>query len=250
MASIPKEFPLFFGYGGADMLADVKDVRISLLSLKDNVVMIKSEREDQMLSTLKIKGSGPGFKKMLWSAAKKFLNSKIIMKIQCLVFTLPLTAYFLQGLHSKASVILNRHTIDTMQFICLMNTGVDVSGSLEEDTILIGLTFGGYLRSKAKKKLTIFEAPNVLTIALKRFQVLYVLKSKYICYYLHLCYLYAQSTLNLLHLSCSQKIVHLDIMNAAFFDHYVSYVKNSQNKWFKVDDNVALARFPHQISNM
>ncbi|XLR04359.1 hypothetical protein HN51_059227, partial [Arachis hypogaea] len=31
MASIPKEFPLFFGYGGADMLVDIKDVQILLL---------------------------------------------------------------------------------------------------------------------------------------------------------------------------------------------------------------------------
>nr|XP_025685274.1 ubiquitin carboxyl-terminal hydrolase 16-like [Arachis hypogaea] len=173
--------------------------------------------------------------------------------MKCLVFTPLLIAYFLQGLYPKASVILNRHAIDTMQFVFLMDAGVDVSGSLEEDTTLISLIFGGYLRSKkalrrftstdsldgenkyhcvrckyyekAKKKLTISETSNILTIALKRFQ----------------------STLNLLHLSY---IVHLDIMNAAFSGHYVSYVKNSQNKWFKVDDSVVLARFPHQISNM
>ncbi|RYQ96068.1 hypothetical protein Ahy_B08g091574 [Arachis hypogaea] len=30
-----------------------------------------------------------------------------------------------------------------MQSVCLMDAGVDVSGSLEEDTTLIGLTFGG-----------------------------------------------------------------------------------------------------------
>jgi hypothetical protein len=33
-------------------------------------------------------------------------------------------------------------------------------------------------------------------------------------------------------------VVHLDIMNAAFSGHYVCYVKNIQNKWFKVDDSV------------
>ncbi|RYR06468.1 triacylglycerol lipase 2-like [Arachis hypogaea] len=36
MASIPKEFPLFFGYGGTDMLADVTDVQILLSELKDH----------------------------------------------------------------------------------------------------------------------------------------------------------------------------------------------------------------------
>ena len=33
-------------------------------------------------------------------------------------------------------------------------------------------------------------------------------------------------------------VVHLDIMNAAFSGHYVCYVKNIQNKWFKVDDSM------------
>lgn len=32
-------------------------------------------------------------------------------------------------------------------------------------------------------------------------------------------------------------IVHLDVMNAAFSGHYVCYVKNPQNKWFKIDDS-------------
>lgn len=32
-------------------------------------------------------------------------------------------------------------------------------------------------------------------------------------------------------------VVHLDIMNAAFSGHYVCYVKNIQNKWFKIDDS-------------
>lgn len=32
-------------------------------------------------------------------------------------------------------------------------------------------------------------------------------------------------------------VVHLDIMNAAFSGHYVCYVRNFQNKWYKVDDS-------------
>ena len=32
-------------------------------------------------------------------------------------------------------------------------------------------------------------------------------------------------------------IVHLDVMNAAFSGHYVCYIRNSQNKWYKADDN-------------
>ncbi|KAB5568758.1 hypothetical protein DKX38_002551 [Salix brachista] len=123
-----------------------------------------------------------------------------------------------------------RYTIDAMHSVCLKEAGVNALDSFEEETTLLGLTFGGYLRSKiqcmkchyksewqerimdltveiegdigkledalrqftgteildgdnkyqcgrcrsyekAKKKLTILEAPNVLTIALKRFQV-------------------------------------------------------------------------------
>lgn len=33
-------------------------------------------------------------------------------------------------------------------------------------------------------------------------------------------------------------IVHVDIMNAAFSGHYVCYVKNTQGKWYKVDDSM------------
>lgn len=32
-------------------------------------------------------------------------------------------------------------------------------------------------------------------------------------------------------------VVHVDIMNAAFSGHYVCYVKNVENRWFKMDDN-------------
>ena len=32
-------------------------------------------------------------------------------------------------------------------------------------------------------------------------------------------------------------VVHLDKMNAAFSGHYVSYVKNIENRWFKTDDS-------------
>ncbi|CAI8599164.1 unnamed protein product [Vicia faba] len=244
---------------------------------------------------------------------------------QCLAFTPPLTAYFLQGLHSKScankkwcftcefeSLILKskdtksplspmsilsqlqrigsqlgngqeedahefiRHAIDTMQSVCLMEAGVNAPGSLEEDTTLMGQTFGGYLRSKikcmkcggkserrermmdltveiegeistlaealrrftstetldgenkyhcvrcksyekAKKKLTISEAPNILTVALKRFQ-----SGKF-------------GKLN-------KPIQFPEILDLApFTRHYVCYLKNIQNKWFKVDDSVVTA---------
>ncbi|XP_047316349.1 ubiquitin carboxyl-terminal hydrolase 19-like [Impatiens glandulifera] len=273
--------------------------------------------------------------------------------LQCLAFTPPLTAYFLQGSHSKAclnkewcftceferlimkakggtsplspigilSQIKNigshlghgkqedaheflRYTIDKMQSICLKEGGVNnnTSGFLEE-TSLIGLTFGGYLRSKikcmkcggkserhermmdltveiegdigtleealrrftateildgenkyhcsscksyekARKKLTVYEAPNILTIALKRFQSGKFGKlNKSIKF---------PETLNLA--PCMSRtsdkspvymlygvVVHLDIMNTTLSGHYVCYIKNVQNKWFKIDDSTVKA---------
>lgn len=44
--------------------------------------------------------------------------------------------------------VAGRHAIDTMQSVCLMEAGINASGSSEEDTTLMGQTFGGYLRSK------------------------------------------------------------------------------------------------------
>ena len=120
---------------------------------------------------------------------------------------------------------------------------------------------------KAKKKLTIIEAPNVLTIALKRFQVCHV--NDFLLYLACALYLIVSLSCALLQsgkfgkLSKSIEfseilnmapfmsstsdtspiyrlygvVVHLDIMNASFSGHYICYVKNIQNKWFKIDDS-------------
>ncbi|KAI9106565.1 hypothetical protein K1719_022093 [Acacia pycnantha] len=272
--------------------------------------------------------------------------------LQCLAFTPPLTAYLLQGLHSKAcankkgcftcefeSLVLKskgtksalspkgilsqlqnigsrlgngreedaheflRCAIDTMQLVCITEAGLNASGSLEEETTLTGLTFGGYLHSKikcmkcggkserqermmdltvaiegeittleealrqftstealegenkyhcvrcksyenAKKKLTVSEAPNILTIALKRFQSGKFGKlNKPIRFpeILDLApFMSGTSDMSPIY-RLYGVIVHLDVMNAAFSGHYVCYVKNSQNKWFKVDDSAVTA---------
>ncbi|CAH9078369.1 unnamed protein product [Cuscuta europaea] len=271
--------------------------------------------------------------------------------LQCLAFTPPFTAYFLQGFHAKGcairakkewcftcefeSLVLNakggnsplspsriishlenigsslgngreedaheflRYVIETMQSICLKEGGVHAPSTLEEQTSLIGFTFGGFLRSKieclrcggksekhermmdltveidgdiatlegalkqfthtevldgenkyhctrcksyekARKKLKILEAPNVLTIALKRFQSgKYGKLNKMITFpeILNLAsYMSGTSDKSPIY-RLYGVIVHLDVMNAAFSGHYVCYVKNFQNKWFKVDDS-------------
>ncbi|KAG9132750.1 hypothetical protein Leryth_014022 [Lithospermum erythrorhizon] len=94
---------------------------------------------------------------------------------------------------------------------------------------------------KAKKKLKVLEAPNVLTIALKRYQSGEFGKLNKTIQF--------PEILNLAPYICGTSdkspiyglygvIVHLDTMNAAFSGHYVCYVKNTQNQWFMVDDSV------------
>ncbi|XP_043712601.1 ubiquitin carboxyl-terminal hydrolase 16-like isoform X2 [Telopea speciosissima] len=268
--------------------------------------------------------------------------------LQCLAFTKPLTAYLLQGLHSKAcskkewcfscefeDLILKakegksplspigilsqiqsigshlgrgreedaheflRYAIDTMQSVCLKEAGVNVVDQMAEETTLVGLIFGGYLRSKikclkcqgkserhermmdltveiqgdigtleealaqftatetldgdnkyhcgrcksyekAKKKLTVLEAPNILTIVLKRFQsgkFGKLNKSVQFPEILNLApYMSGTSDKSPIY-RLYAVVVHLDIMNAAFSGHYVCYVRNFQGKWFKIDDS-------------
>ncbi|KAJ4965532.1 hypothetical protein NE237_017381 [Protea cynaroides] len=268
--------------------------------------------------------------------------------LQCLAFTLPLTAYLLQGLHSKAcpkkewcftckfeNLILKakegksplspvgilsqiqssgshlgcgreedaheflRYAIDAMQSVCLKEAGVNAIDQMAEGTTLVGLIFGGYLQSKikcmkcqgkserheqmmdltveiqgdigtleealaeftatetldgenkyhcgrcksyekAKKKLTIMEAPNVLTIVLKRFQSGKFGKLNKLVKFpemLNLApYMSDKSDKSPIY-RLYAVVVHLDVMNAAFSGHYVCYVKNFQGKWFKIDDS-------------
>ncbi|KAJ0263355.1 Ubiquitin carboxyl-terminal hydrolase 16 [Hirschfeldia incana] len=271
---------------------------------------------------------------------------------QCLMFTTPLTAYFLQQLHSRTcpnkeqcftcgfeklvlkaregksplspSGLLSqlqsigirlgngkqedaheflRFVVDTMQSVCIKASQYDIPKTKKlEDTTLIGLTFGGYLRSKikcmkcqekserrekmmdltveidgdistledalrrftrteildgenkykcgrcksyerAKKKLKIIEPPNILTIALKRFQSGKFGKLNKLVRF--------PETLDLTPYVSggSEKshdyklygvIVHLDTMNSSFSGHYVCYVRNSQNKWYKADDSTVV----------
>ncbi|KAM0023945.1 putative ubiquitinyl hydrolase 1 [Helianthus debilis subsp. tardiflorus] len=269
--------------------------------------------------------------------------------LQCLIYTPPLTAYLLEGLHSKAcekrgwcftcefeSLVTKakdgisplspirmlthienvgsnlghgkeedaheflRYVIDALQSVCIKESKRKSLNSLEEETTLIGLTFGGYLRSKimcmkcggkseqhermmdltveiegdvrtleealymftsteildgenkykcnrcksyekAKKKFTLLEAPNVLTIALKRFQsgkFGKLNKSVRFPEILDMApYVSGTSDKSPIY-SLYGVVVHVDTMNAAFSGHYVSYVKNFQNRWFKFDDSI------------
>ncbi|CAN6217980.1 unnamed protein product [Urochloa humidicola] len=93
---------------------------------------------------------------------------------------------------------------------------------------------------RAKKKLTISEAPNILTIALKRYQSgVFGKISKDVEFPEHL---------NLSQFMCETDdyspvyslyavVVHHDVMNTTLSGHYVCYVKDSQGKWHEMDDS-------------
>ncbi|KAI3806690.1 hypothetical protein L1987_22604 [Smallanthus sonchifolius] len=268
--------------------------------------------------------------------------------LQCLIHTPPLTAYLLEGLHSKAcekrgwcftcefeGLVMKakggisplspirilthienigsnlghgkeedaheflRYVIDALQSVCIKESRKKSLNAIEEETTLIGLTFGGYLRSKiicikcggkseqnermmdltveiegdirtleealdkftrteildgenkykcnrcksyekAKKKFTLLEAPNVLTIALKRFQSGKFGKLNKSIHFPEILdmapYVSGKSDKSPIY-SLYGVVVHVDTMNATFSGHYVCYVKNLQNRWFKFDDS-------------
>ncbi|KAG8057043.1 hypothetical protein GUJ93_ZPchr0002g23699 [Zizania palustris] len=268
--------------------------------------------------------------------------------LQCLAFTRPLTAYLMEGLHSRncskkewcfmcefEKLILEgkqgkshlsptgilshlhdigssfgpgreedaheflRYAIDTMQSASMKESKINGVCGPPEETTLMQLIFGGYLRSKirctkcqfsseqcerildltveidgdistleealhqftstevldgdnryhcsrcksyerAKKKLTISEAPNILTIALKRYQSGNFGKiNKAIKFpeYLNLFnYMSTKEDYTPVY-QLYAVVVHRDVMNAAFSGHYVCYVKESLGKWHKMDDS-------------
>ncbi|KAI5432761.1 hypothetical protein KIW84_020170 [Lathyrus oleraceus] len=93
---------------------------------------------------------------------------------------------------------------------------------------------------KAKKKLTVLEVPNILTIVLKQFQsgnFEKLNKSVQFPEVLNMAPyisgLKGKSPLYRLY----AVVVHLNSMNDAYSGHYVCYVKNIQGEWFRTDDS-------------
>ncbi|KAL2318000.1 hypothetical protein Fmac_031876 [Flemingia macrophylla] len=92
---------------------------------------------------------------------------------------------------------------------------------------------------KAWKRLTVKCAPNILTIALKRFQSGRFGKiNKRVAF---------PETLNLSpYISEAGDgsdiyklyavVVHIDMLNASFFGHYICYIKDFRGNWYRIDD--------------
>ncbi|MED6209044.1 hypothetical protein PIB30_050842 [Stylosanthes scabra] len=93
---------------------------------------------------------------------------------------------------------------------------------------------------KAKKKLTVLEAPNILTIVLKRFQsgnFEKLNKSVQFPEVLNMTpYMSGTKDKSPLY-SLYAVVVHLDTMNTSFSGHYICYVKNIQGEWFRTNDS-------------
>ncbi|PON46263.1 Ubiquitinyl hydrolase [Parasponia andersonii] len=92
---------------------------------------------------------------------------------------------------------------------------------------------------RARKQLSIHEAPNILTIVLKRFQ-----EGKY--GKINKCITFPDMLDMIPFMTGTGDIpplyllygvvVHLDTLNASFSGHYVSYVKDLRGNWYRIDD--------------
>ncbi|KAH0453279.1 hypothetical protein IEQ34_017603 [Dendrobium chrysotoxum] len=91
---------------------------------------------------------------------------------------------------------------------------------------------------RAKKKLSVVEAPNILTIALKRFQLGKFGKlNKAIRFPVKLDLAPYMSRVDPCPLyNLYAVVVHVDVMNAAFSGHYICYVKSMKGKWYMIND--------------
>uniref|UniRef100_A0A6N2N2D6 USP domain-containing protein n=1 Tax=Salix viminalis TaxID=40686 RepID=A0A6N2N2D6_SALVM len=156
-----------------------------------------------------------------------------------------------------------RFAIDTMQSVCLDEFGEEkVVEPASQETTIIQHIFGGRLQSqecldqfidkewlhgenmykcnrcnnyvKAWKRLTIQRAPNVLTIALKRFQ-----KGRYGKLNKRVTFpeMMSEGGDGADVYKLYAVVVHVDMLNASFFGHYICYTKDFHGNWHRIDDN-------------
>ncbi|KAK8940270.1 Ubiquitin carboxyl-terminal hydrolase 15 [Platanthera guangdongensis] len=93
---------------------------------------------------------------------------------------------------------------------------------------------------RARKQLSLHEVPNILTIVLKRFQT-----GKY--GKINKCVTFPDLLDMIPFVSGGADspplymlyavVVHLDTLNTSYSGHYVSYVKDTQGTWFRIDDS-------------
>ncbi|WCJ30469.1 Ubiquitin carboxyl-terminal hydrolase 18 [Euphorbia peplus] len=92
---------------------------------------------------------------------------------------------------------------------------------------------------KAWKRLTIQQAPNILTVALKRFQSGRFGKlNKRVTFpeMLDLSPYTSEEGDGTDMYKLYAVVVHVDMLNASFFGHYICYIKDFGGNWYRVDD--------------
>ncbi|KAE8687433.1 Ubiquitin carboxyl-terminal hydrolase 19 [Hibiscus syriacus] len=157
------------------------------------------------------------------------------------------------GGHLQSQVICSNCNKVSNQYENMMDLTVEINGdtsSLEE--CLEQFTVKEWLHGenmykcdscndyvKAWKRLTMRWAPNILTIALKRFQSGRFGKlNKRVSF---------PETLNLTNYMSEDGddtnvyklyaiVVHVDMLNASFFGHYICYTKDFSGNWYRIDD--------------
>ncbi|KAG6555189.1 hypothetical protein Mapa_003228 [Marchantia paleacea] len=158
------------------------------------------------------------------------------------------------GGHLQSQVQCMRCQHESNRYEKMMDLAVEIHGSVETlEDALKQFTASEWLDGdnkykcdrcnayvKARKRLTLHEAPNILTIALKRFQTGKFGKlNKRVTF---------PEVLDMLPYMSEKGdkppsyllyavVVHVDMLNASFFGHYICYVKDSQGIWYKIDDS-------------
>ncbi|CAL9067453.1 ubiquitin C-terminal hydrolase 15-like [Musa acuminata AAA Group] len=93
---------------------------------------------------------------------------------------------------------------------------------------------------KARKQLSVHEVPNILTIVLKRFQTgKYGKINKCVTFpdMLDMIPFVTGTVDNPPIYLLYAVVVHLDAQNASFSGHYISYIKDLEGTWFRIDDS-------------
>ncbi|KAL4598613.1 hypothetical protein ACB092_11G070700 [Castanea dentata] len=174
--------------------------------------------------------------------------------LQCLTCTKPLITYLIHRSHSRACCVkgwclmceLEQHVVMLREsggplslsriLMHIRSINFQIGDGSQEDAHEF-LRCATYVR--ARKQLSIHEAPNILTIVLKRFQEgRYGKISKWITFPDMLDMIpFMTGTEDIPPLYMLYAVVvHLDTLNASFSGHYVSYVKDMRGNWFRIDD--------------
>ncbi|CAI9285157.1 unnamed protein product [Lactuca saligna] len=121
----------------------------------------------------------------------------------------------------------------------------DQGGGKRATVQVLGVEAGNQYQCKSyekvRKKLMLLEAPNVLTISLKRFHCVKFGKLNKSVEFPEILdmapYVSGSSDKSPVY-RLYGVVVHVDTMNDAFSGHYVCYVKNHHNQWFKFNDTM------------